>query len=193
MWRDHLSHSTQPVESPAPASHPLERGPDDTSFDLDFCHMTDLYSPREEILLIANWPAGLVTDWRNPCPSLWSISGMMISTTWQRPTPASLAKQRYVDLIFLLLIGIQWLFIGGFPLRSQLGLWRDPATLVTLFTVASAALSLIPGIESLATFPSLFAAIAWLWWFVLLAWKLLRSVWNWIADRRRERVPGISA
>ena len=188
MWRDQLSHSTQSDKSLAPTSDPLENAADGASFDLDFCHMTDLYSPREEILLIANWPAGLVTDWRNPCPSLWSISGMMISTTWQRPTPASQAKQRYVDWIFLLLISIQWLFIGGFPLRPHKLLRYDPATFITLFTVLAAALSLIPEVDHTATLPSFFALIAWLWWFALLAWKLLRSGWNWIADRRRGRM-----
>ena len=146
--------------------------------------MTDVYSPHEEMILTANPIAAVITEWRDPCPPRWTVSGMLISTVWTPPTPASFAKQQIVDAIFLLLVSIQWLLIGGFPLRPHLGLRRDPAFFVTAFTVAAAALSLIPQIGSFATIPSLFAFIAWLYWLALLAWKLLRSAIKWVSGMR---------
>jgi hypothetical protein len=151
--------------------------------------MTGQYSPREEIILIANLLSTFISEWRDPCPRRRSISGMLISAVWAPPTPASFAKQQIVDAIFLLFVALQWLLTGGFPLRPHLGLRRDPAFFITAFTVAAAALSLIPQISSFTTIPSFFALVAWLWWLSLLAWKLLRSGWNWIAGRRRVALP----
>jgi len=188
MLRQRQAQSDKAANPIPTTSIPSSETINDT-FTLDLCHMTDQYSPHEEMMLTANPIAAVITGWRNPCPPRWTVSGMLISTLWTPPTPASFARQQIVDVIFLILLVIQWLLMGGFPLRPHPGLLRDPAFFITAFTIAAAALSLIPQIGSVATIPSLFAFITWLWWLSLLAWKLLRSGWNGIADRMRDAAP----
>ena len=117
-------------------------------------------------------------------PARWSISGMLLRAPfWQTPPPG---KHRLVDCIFPACIALQWLLIGSYPLRPQSPLREDPAAQITALTAAAAALSLIPGSGSFATFPSIFALIAWLWWLAILAWKLLLTTKVWLANQRYE-------
>jgi hypothetical protein len=183
MWRDHNSHSTRSTDIPPSTATVSERVTED-AVSLDLCHMTDQYSPSEDIVIMANLPAAFITEWRGACPPSWSISGMLIATAWEPLNPALLAKRRTVDLIFLSLIATQWLVVGSLPLRPRRKLSREPATLITLFTALAAVLSLIPQIGSLSRLLAFFAAISWLWWFALLVWKLLLRARTWAIRRR---------
>jgi len=166
---------TQVAEAPKDAIFPASKANDDApTFDL--CGLTDTFSPNENILILANPAPFLVTAWRNPYPPRWSISGVLVGTVWSKPSFAQFAKERRVDTIFLLLIGVQWLLIGGFPLRPDLGLWRDPATKITACTIVAVALSFIPNIESFCTLPMFYALAAWVWLLALVAAKLFRSM-----------------
>ena len=182
LGRQHAQN--QRAADPTPAAVvPASKDSDDT-ITLDMCSLTDPYSPREEIVGIANPFVSLITEWRAPCPPRWSVAGMLISTAWAPLTPARFAKERIVDAIFILLIAGQWLLIGGFPLRPNRGLWGDPATHITFCTAAAGALSFAPNIESFCTFPMLYAFAAWFWWLGLLIWSVARSGVHWVVARR---------
>jgi hypothetical protein len=183
MWSRHSS-STAPALEPqiVPTAAIQESG--DAVLDFNICNLGGEPSPRERIIDIADLPAAVLTGWRMPCPPRWTISGMLIGTTWERPTPTVLAKRRTVDRILLVLIAAQWLLIGGFPLRPQEKLRRDPAALITLCTVAACASSFVPEIDFLSGLFMLIAAVTWLFWLSMLFWKLFRSVRNWIAIAR---------
>lgn len=162
------------AEAPKVATVPASEASDDApTFDL--CGVLDIYSPNENILTLANPAAFLIAAWRLPCPPRWSFSGMLVGTVWSKPSFAQFAKERKVDAIFLLLIAVQWLLIGGFPLRPHRGLWGDPATHITACTVLACALSFVPSIESFCTLPMLYAPAVWIWWLWLVVAKLLRS------------------
>ena len=160
-----------PTKAPIPAS---EASGEIMTFNL--CSVTDVYSPNEKILVIADPAPVLVTQWRYPCPPQWSVAGMLVGTVWSRPSFTQFAKEQKVDAIFLLLIGIQWTLIGSFPLRPHRGLWGDPATHITFCTVVAGALSFVPNIESFSTLPMFYALAAWVWWLSLIVAKLFRSM-----------------
>jgi hypothetical protein len=159
---------------PVPAASASEPAADTDSIDM--CSLIDQYSPREDIVGIANPFAISVTEWRAFCPPRWSISGMLISNAWAPLTSARFAKERIVDVIFVLLIAVQWLLIGGFPLRPHRELWGDPATQITACTVAAGVLSFVPNVEQFCTLPMFYALAAWFWWLSLVATKLFRSM-----------------
>jgi hypothetical protein len=118
------------------------------------------------------------------CPPRWSISGIVMGTAWQHPNPAKFAKQRIVDGILLALIAIQWLIIGGFPLRPGESLRRDPVALITVCTLCAGAISLIPEIGLLSGLLMMIAAAAWFWWLGLLLRTLFHSARLKLSARR---------
>ena len=132
------------------------------------------YPPQNYIVQIANIPAFILTGWRMECPAPWSLSGRL-EADWQHRTVES---QRQVDIGLVILIAMQWFLVGGFPLRKPLRWWQEPGAFITLVTVASGLLVLIPNIDSLAYTPMLLAWVVWLWWFGLLIWKTLRYGWR---------------
>jgi hypothetical protein len=75
-----------------------------------------------------------------------------------------------------MLIPIQWLLIGGFPLIHPRNWWAEPGAFITLWTLLAAVLVLVS--DWLYEFPLLFAAITWFWWFALLLLKPLRFLWR---------------
>jgi hypothetical protein len=171
---------------PAPANQapPHEDAAQESETDtFDPCKMWVHYAPQHYIVQLANFPAFVLTAWREECPARWSLSGMLgVGSTWW-PTPLSLVWQKQVDLGLALLIAMQWFFIGGFPLaRPRRWCW-EPGVFITLCTVAAFVLVLIPVFGALSKLPMLFAAVAWLYWFGLLLWKLLRLAWR-LAARR---------
>ena len=173
MLRDHYSQITPPSSKPVALTSGTETSVD-TVLDFSICGMIDEFSPRERIIVMANLPAAFLTAWRMPCPPRWSVSGMLLGVTWERLTPARQVKQRGVDAILLLLIAIQWLLIGGFPVRPHEKLRRDPATLITICTAAAGALSFLPQMNLLSELFLVVVPFTWLYWLALLAWKLLR-------------------
>lgn len=166
---------TELAESPkAPAISLSEAAGGTATFDL--CGMLDLFSPSENILIFANPAPFLMTAWRNPCAPGWSVSGKLVGNGWPKPSFTQFARERSVDIVFLLVVAVQWMLIGGFPLRSHRGLWGDPATQITACTVAAGALSFVPNVESFCTLPMFYALAAWFWWLSLIVAKVFRSM-----------------
>jgi hypothetical protein len=162
------------AEPPNPAPAPANSGEEAVTFTFNTCSEWGVhYPPQTVIMRLANYPAMFLTHWRMQCPSWWSLSGMLNV----RDSQPSLESQRRVDIGLVILIAIQWFLIGGFPLRKPLRWWEEPGIIITLCTVASGLLVLIPHdkYDALPTAPMLIAALVWLWWFGLLVWKSLRS------------------
>jgi len=127
------------------------------------------------IVQLANYPALILSGWQMDCPPHWSLSGRL-HAEWQQRT---IESQRRADQGMMILLAIQWFLVGGFPLRKPLRWWAEPGVIITIGTVASGLLVLIPHGEHdpFPTVPVVFAGLAWLWWFGLLVWKTLRSGW----------------
>jgi hypothetical protein len=173
-------------KTPAPAEqapNQEDSAQESVTFTLDPCTMWVNYPPQDYVVQFANLPAFVLTQWRVPCPSPWSLSGILgAGSTWPQ-TPLSLAWQKQVDLGLALLVAIQWFFIGGFPLIRPRQWWWEPGAFITLCAVVAFVLVLIPGLGALSRLPMLFALPAWVFWFCLLVWKGLRLGWRVVARR----------
>jgi hypothetical protein len=172
-----------PVE-PSPAPDPKGGG---VSFVGGPCMFYGF--PRQEgVLFFTNFPAAFLTQSRVPCPNEWSLAGRLHAGFFN-PTPASIAAQRKVDIALLLLIPLQWILVGGFPLRRPKRPWGEPGMFITICGVISAIVVFIhPGDGRPQLGPAI-AELAWLWWFCLLVWTIIRPVWERIARRNIARAP----
>jgi cytosine/uracil/thiamine/allantoin permease len=96
-----------------------------------------------------------------------------------------MAAQRKVDIGLILLIAIQWVLVGAFPLVHPKRPWGEPGMLITICAVLSLTGVLIRPIEDIGKLLAGSAALTWLVWFGLLIWKLVRSAWHRITHRPR--------
>jgi hypothetical protein len=149
------------------------------------CAALSHYPTQQEIVNFTNMPAAvLLVGWRSPCPRRWQLSGILHVDSLASPTPSSIAAERRVDQGLLLLIALQWLLVGAFPLSSPGRPWREPGALITGCAALSVALVFLPPLEEVARIPAFFAVVAWFCWFALLVWRIIRSAWRW-TDRRQ--------
>jgi hypothetical protein len=183
--RDYYVANPTTVEAPpvAPGLAP-ETKSEAVSF---MCSGLVHYPQQDSIVRSANMPAWVFTGWREVCPPDWSLSGRMHVQDQGPLTPRRIAEQRKVDLWLLLLIPLQWLLVGAYPLRQPLEPWREPGMFITICTTLAAALFFTPVfigfMHWLAQLLSAASILAWFWWFGLLVWKSARSAWKWTARR----------
>ena len=145
------------------------------AFDIDSCKMHTGAEFRPAALVrSANLPATIFVGWRSICPANWSLAGMLHISMW-RP---SIEGERQLNLALCLLILVQWFLVGSFPLRQPRRWWWEPGAFITLCTLVALVLVLIHVTRDFSTFPMLFAVLAWLYWFALLVWKILRGGWR---------------
>ena len=174
LWmeaRDEKYRESGKIYSATSQQQAVVQGGEAVSFDL--CGMIVDYSIQEKIIGLANFPAVNLTGWHLFCPPAWTVAGMLhIKFYSYKPT-----TERQVDFGLLLLISIQWFLIGGFPLIKPKRWWWEPGAFITLCTVIAFILVLIPWIYVLSGLPMLCAMLAWLYWFGLLVWKMLRGGW----------------
>jgi hypothetical protein len=142
------------------------------------CGMWVEYPPQMRIATFGNLPAATLAQWRDVCPSSWSLSGMLEGKVEWGLTRAKLAVQRKVDMGFCMLIAVQWFLIGAFPLRQPKKWWAEPGAFITVCTVIGACFALIRAVEGAGLVPALVASFAWFWWFGLLVWLTLRFLWQ---------------
>jgi hypothetical protein len=162
--------------NPVPGQASAEQEGETVSFDP--CGMWVHYSVQEEIIQLVNIPANALTQWREDCPTRWSLSGMLHGVGWQERTPSWMAAQRRVAWGLFVLIALQWILVGGFPLVQTRRIWAEPGAFITACALAAFGLVAIPTLSEVARLPSLMAGLAWFWWFGLLVWKTLRSGWR---------------
>lgn len=139
--------------------------------NLDPCRMTFHFEPNQRLLHYVNLPAFLVSAWRYPCPPHWSLAWNFHRNPILALTPANLEVLREEDIGFALLIAIQWLVVGVFPLSPQARLMAQPEWFITFCAVIAGVLVWIRPIAELALFPAVLACFAWFWWCGLLSWR----------------------
>jgi hypothetical protein len=139
------------------------------------------YPPQMRVVTFGNLPAATLAEWREVCPSAWSLSGMLQGKAEWGLTRSKLASQRKVDAGLCLMIALQWFLVGAFQLRQPKKWWAEPGGMITALTLIATCFALIPSVDEAALVPALFASFAWFWWFGLLIWVTLRFGWRRIA------------
>jgi hypothetical protein len=138
-------------------------------------------SPLAKIDGMANLPVVLLTGWHEPCRSQGVLDSMVESSL------NSMAGKRFhrtrssetlILVILCVLVAVEWLFVGGFPLIRPRRWWLEPGALITILTLALTALTTAPHEANMAGNLSIISACVWLWWFGLLIWKTLLFGWR---------------
>lgn len=152
----------QPIElaPPAPPPPPDAVKPVDEGEAVTFspCGMWYHQSLPQRIIVLGEGPASAVSGWRQPCPPAWSLSGQ-VGMSW--PNPDSRRKEVESSIGLCGLIALQWILVGGLPLIHPRRWFEEPGALITICTCT--------GIFAL------FAPFLWLFWFLLLLWRLLQG------------------
>jgi hypothetical protein len=160
----------------------VEAAQESATIAFDPCRgMWASYAPQEQVVQFGNFPAFLATYWRMECPPRWSVAGVR-HINYGLSTPATRSAQKLIDLIFCLLIALQWFLLGSFPLTGPTAWWREPGMLITLCTALATCIALIPPIDALARLPATAAFVAWLYWAFVAACRTLRFAWKHTAD-----------
>lgn len=169
--------ASDPVRKNAPS---VDEG---QTVGFDPCRLWAHYPTEDQVAWFANLPAMALSGWRQQCPPRWTLAGRLnVGYSWAQ-SPAAISARRKVDCGFGLLIALQWILVGAFPLIRPKRWWAEPGAFITCCTVIAFGLVLIRPIEGLARLPALLAAFAWFWWFGLLVWKTARFAWRTIARR----------
>jgi hypothetical protein len=142
------------------------------------CGMWVHYPAQTYVVQFGNLPAFVLTQWRIVCPAKWSIAARLGVDVSGWISEANFKAMRRVDVALCVLIVIQWLLIGGFPLIQSRRWWHEPGALITACTAIASVIALIPIVDGLAKLPALFAFFGWLWWFGLLLWIPLHKAWQ---------------
>lgn len=133
----------------------------------------DGFSPQNRIGGAASLPVALITGWHTPC-STPSFLGSIVETRYHRTRISEILN----IAILCVLVFIQWLLVGGFPLIRPRFWWCEPGVFITFCTLVGTALAAIPNLAHTSVIPASFAELGWLWWFGLLAWTGFRSGWR---------------
>jgi hypothetical protein len=148
-----------------------EEGP----ISLDPCNWFDLgHSRWIEVGGLVNLPIALMTDWHDPCLTRTRLGRLVVRVVGTRNHPAEVID----SACLVMLLCIQWLLVGGFPLVHPKRWWLEPGAFITLSGSTAAALALVPISDHLARIPAVFAGLAWIWYFALLLWKPVHLAWQ---------------
>ena len=173
--RENQEHVATQAEAP-PTATAQHSDHEDQGVSFSICSFNGVLPPQGEIVVLANIPANIVTGWRVVCPATWTLAGRLhAGGTW---LTASMATQHKVDLGLIVLIALQWLLVGAFPLRRPKRPWGEPGMLITICAVLSAAVVFIRPLDDLAKLLAACAACVWLCWFGLLIWTVIRLGWT---------------
>ena len=142
------------------------------------CGLWEHYPVQDYVVQLGNLPAFVVSQWRAACPPRWSIARMLGVNDAGLLSESNFEAMRRVDAALCILIAIQWLLIGGFPLIRARRWWAEPGALITTWSAIGSSIALIPVAEELGQLPALIAFFGWIWWFGLLFWKLAHLAWQ---------------
>ena len=166
--------AAKPVAPANSGTAPASSGQEEESVSFDPCGLWTTIRPQEMIVQIGELPAAILAGWGEECPASWTLYG----TLHQGSARNTLREHVTVAAGFGVLILLQWLVIGGFPLTRPQQWWREPGAFITLCTLTAFVLVLIPPTSAVSKLPMLFAVLVWLWWFGLLIWKCARIGWR---------------
>jgi hypothetical protein len=151
----------------------------------DLCTLTDVFNNKETVIVLTNPLASIPTGWGVPCPAHWTAAGAL-GLKWPF-SPRYAPAQRKVDLLFVLLIALQWFLIGSFPLRPSARILAQPDWFITITSAVAAAIVWIHPIQGFSRLPALLAFCGWLWFVGLLLWRTLKRVGRFFASRTQEQ------
>ena len=155
---------------PHPA--PVVQPGDGETVGFNPCSMWYHMSLPQRIIVLGELPVAAISGWGEPCPSAWSLAGL-VGMSW--PNRDSRRKEVESSIGLCGLIALQWLLVGGFPLIHPRRWFWEPGALITICSCT--------GILAL------FAPFLWLFWLILLLWRLLQggfrgTVFVWRGFRR---------
>lgn len=127
-----------------------------------------------EVGSLANLPVAVQTGWYDPCVVRTAFGRVVGRVFGAKNHRTEIAECLGLSLLMM----VQWILVGGFPLTHRIHWWSEPGAFMTTCTTIAACIALVPVIEGLARLPALFAACGWLWWLGLLLWKTLRFAWQ---------------
>ncbi len=181
MREYYTSPASQPTKS---VSGTTSLNDDGVTAALDPCTWTFDYSTRYLVEELLEPFADALSGWQRVCPPRWSLAGRLkLNYDWLQ-APSTIPARREVGLGFALLIAVQWILVGGFPLKRPKRWWAEPGAFITCCTVIAFILVLIRPMDELARIPVLLAALSWLWWISLLLWTVARLSWRFLTRRR---------
>lgn len=152
--------------------------PDEQTVSFNPCRMWTHYPPQTYVVQLGNLPAFVMTQWREACPPKWSIARMLGVNDSGLLSDANFKAMRRVDVSLCILIAVQWLLIGSFPL-TQSRQWRsEPGAFITACTAIGSSIALMPGVDVFGRLPALIAFLGWVWWFGLLLWIPVHRAWQ---------------
>ncbi|UWZ83538.1 hypothetical protein [Occallatibacter riparius] len=195
IWQWLRERESIPVTPP-----PVVQPSDGNTVYFSPCGGWENFSTARTLILGADMPAIAISGWRMTCPGRWQIAGMAGETWFHH----SRSVEEKASLGLCVCVAVTWLLVGGFPLRRHPRWYEEPGGFITYCTLCSVALVALSGLiwllvqlctqaphpwafpemREAPAFPSLFAMLAWYWWFFLLVWRQLQSAW-----RLTRRVP----
>jgi hypothetical protein len=147
---------SRPVPPPPPdAIKPADEG-ETVSFSP--CGLWRHIPWQERIIVLGELPAAALSQWGEPCPPPWSLAGL-VDTGWSNHD--SRRKEVGLSIGLCSLIALQWILVGAFPLTHPRRWFWEPGALITICTCT--------------VILAIFAPFLWLFWFVLLVWRLLQG------------------
>jgi hypothetical protein len=164
--------ASDPVLKTAPS------GDEGQTVGFDPCTMTIDYSTQHQVEQSLEPFAVALSGWQQVCPPRWSIAGRLKVNYDFVQAPSTVPARREVGLGFGLLIAVQWILVGGFPLIRPKRWWAEPGAFITCCALIAYGLVFMRPIAELARVPIAFTALAWLWWFGLLVWTGVRFGWK---------------
>jgi hypothetical protein len=172
---------------------------EEEAFGFNPCNFWESIPATTTVLVIGELPAAIVVGIGEECPARWTVAGSLRAALHTPPYRSNRAAEVGIAASFCVLIALQWVLLGGFPLVHPRRWWLEPGALITACSVVSGALLLVAGALSLAQndflvgaaevflgfarLPAFVSFFCWLWWFGLLFWKSLRAGWR-LAARR---------
>lgn len=132
-------------------------------------------SDPELVVQAANLPVVVVTGWHRPCDTRSRL------TRWASKVYGTKTRQADIASIVCLamLIGFQWVIVGGFPLRSPCRWWAEPGIFITLCTVGGVGILLVPAFDRLGSrIVALLMIGSWFWWLGLLVTRAGKWTWQ---------------
>jgi len=133
----------------------------------------EVMSPQEKISGMANLPVVLLTGWHTPCASSGYLGSIVEARLHRTRT-----SETVIVAVLCVLVTVEWFLVGGFPLIQPRRWWLEPGAFITVCTLVGTALALIPYLAEVSIVFAGLAFLAWVWWFGLLVWTLIRSAWR---------------
>lgn len=128
------------------------------------CNLWSHTSLPQRVIVLGELPAAVASGWGETCPPGWSAAGAL-GAGW--PGRDSRRIEIKLSTVLSILIALQWILVGGFPLIHPRRWFWEPGALITILTCTG--------------FLALLAPFLWLLWLILLVFRLLQVAYRGVA------------